>query len=58
METATVTAGLIYVLEDWRAEPHSYTLMGIPADVGQHVKVRAVGLDGWKRGTGTGLGIA
>lgn len=58
VETATVTAGLIYVLEDWRPEPHSYMLMGIPTDVGQRVKVRAVGLDGWKQGTGTGLGIA
>ncbi|KXP08831.1 hypothetical protein [Tsukamurella pseudospumae] len=58
METATVTAGLIYVLEDWRAEPYSYQLKGIPSEIGQRVKVRAVALDGWRRPRRGGLGIA
>ncbi|MBT0567824.1 hypothetical protein [Williamsia sp. CHRR-6] len=47
METATVTAGLIYVLNDWKREPHSYQLRGIPNEPGRRVKVRAVALGEW-----------
>ncbi|MFT4200494.1 hypothetical protein [Gordonia sp. (in: high G+C Gram-positive bacteria)] len=58
IETATVTAGLIYVLNDLRPEPHSYLLKGIPSEQSQRVKVQAVGLAGWGRPRRSGLGIA
>lgn len=58
METATVTAGLIYVLDDWKSEPHSYLLKGIPTDPGQRVKVLAVGLDNWQPESQPSIGVA
>lgn len=39
LETATVTAGLAYALEDWQSDPHQYLLSHIPHDKPQRVKI-------------------
>lgn len=39
LETATVTAGLAYVLEEWQSEPHQYMLSHIPHDMSQRLKI-------------------
>ena len=47
VETATVTAGLIFVLRDWRPEPHVYALKGIEAQTTQRVTISPVERDRW-----------
>ena len=39
LETAALTAGLAYVLEDLRDVPHAYRLKGVPAEPGQRLHV-------------------
>ncbi|UQE75109.1 hypothetical protein MYK68_00195 [Gordonia sp. PP30] len=57
-ETATLTAGLVYVLADLRPEPHVYKLYGIGTEAAQRVKISAVGRPGWGRPRSQGLGLA
>jgi hypothetical protein len=60
IETATVTAGLIYVLRDWRNQPHFYTLKGVESEGTQTMKVAPIERADWnlrRRGTG-GLSLA
>jgi PIN like domain len=47
VETATVTAGLIFVLRDWRPEPHVYTLRGVESDTTQRLKIAPVERAAW-----------
>lgn len=47
VETATVTAGLIHVLQNWRTDPHVYTLKGVEAETSQRLKVEPVERDRW-----------
>ncbi|BBZ49803.1 hypothetical protein MHEI_15200 [Mycobacterium heidelbergense] len=47
IETATVTAGLIYVLRDWRNQPHLYTLKGVESESTQRVKVAPIERAHW-----------
>jgi hypothetical protein len=47
LETATVTAGLIYVLGEWRNQPHVYAIKGIEAEAGQRLKISSVALAKW-----------
>lgn len=58
VETATVTAGLIYVLTDWRAQPHIYRLKGVETQVGQRVRITATELDKWDLPKRQGLSLA
>lgn len=42
LRSATLVAGMAYVLEDWRADPHAYTLTGVPSDATQRIKVHGL----------------
>lgn len=58
IETATVTAGLIFVLNDWRPQPHIYRMKGVETQVGQRVRITAVELDKWGLPKWPGLSLA
>lgn len=58
IETATVTAGLVFVLHEWRTEPHVYSMMGIETQVSQRVKIMAVERERWKLPKKNGLSLA
>lgn len=58
IETSTVTAGLMYVLQNWKDSPHSYLLYGITTELGQRVKISTVGEVTWGRPKASGLGLA
>lgn len=47
LETATVVAGLQYVIEDLRPEPHLYIVKGVEALPQQRMNVSRVRLDSW-----------
>ena len=47
IETSTVTAGLIFVLRDWRDDPHVYMLKGIESQATQRLKVAPVERADW-----------
>lgn len=58
--SATVTAGLIYVLRDWRNQPHFYTPKGVESEGTQTMKVAPIERADWnlrRRSTG-GLSLA
>lgn len=58
IETATVTAGLIFVLEDWRPVPHVYSLTGIETQVSQRVKIFPAERERWGLPKRKSLGLA
>ncbi|MBB2921280.1 hypothetical protein [Cellulomonas cellasea] len=45
--SAAVVAGVSYVLDDWRSEPHAYRLRGVESEASQRVKCEAVRLSSW-----------
>lgn len=45
--SAAVVAGMSYVLDDWRAEPHVFRLRGVESERTQRVKCEAVRLPSW-----------
>ncbi|WP_445168248.1 hypothetical protein ACTXG7_02315 [Mycolicibacterium sp. Dal123E01] len=47
IETATVTAGLIFVIRDWRSDPHIYRMTGVEAEPTQRIKITAVEQAKW-----------
>lgn len=58
IETATVTAGLIYVLNDWRPQPHAYRVKGVETQISQRLRITAVELDRWNLPKSQGLSLA
>ncbi|SLH95636.1 Uncharacterised protein [Mycobacteroides abscessus subsp. massiliense] len=58
IETATVTAGLIFVLANWHPQPHIYRLRGIETEVSQRVRMTAVELEKWGLPPQRGLSLA
>lgn len=58
VETATVTAGLIYVINNWRPQPHIYRLKGVETEMGQRVSITATELDKWDLPKTQGLSLA
>lgn len=47
LESATVVAGLHYVLQSWHEEPYIYTLKGVGAEPGQRYKISRTRMDSW-----------
>lgn len=46
MRSSTLLAGLHFVLDDWRPEPHGYYLTGVQAEAGQRVKIQTLNVGG------------
>lgn len=47
LESSTVVAGLAYVLQDWRHEPHAYLLKGLPSDLNQRMSLKPLRPGSW-----------
>ncbi|QOT16513.1 hypothetical protein [Paenarthrobacter sp. YJN-5] len=47
LESATIVAGLQFVIEELRPEPHLYLVKGIEAQPEQRLKIQRVRLDVW-----------